>query len=236
MAKKRGISSTLGALWRLLIWGLAALLVFAIWLGWSDRTAPPSETTAEAVTEDAAEDAGETAQAEDAGEGDDGSVLESAIETVDQATQSEAEALTEEAEAEAEAEMAQPETEAGTVEVEDDRPGPTPELETTDPAAGAVPSGGAETIALALLGNVQLSLPGDPATYRLVDAIRRDGAIEVTTERTLDGETRQTTRQLSCDPLAAGIVAEDGAVEEMTPVEDGTVDAMIARAVCDALN
>lgn len=61
MAKKGGgFFGAMGSLGRLLIWGFAALAVVAIYLGLSGPTAPPSETTAEAL-EEGATDAGEAA-------------------------------------------------------------------------------------------------------------------------------------------------------------------------------
>lgn len=76
MARKGGVFQALGNLWRWTIWGLAAVLVAALWFGWSNRDAGPDGNVvadAGAPVEDAAPvvtaetgDAVEDASAEEA--------------------------------------------------------------------------------------------------------------------------------------------------------------------------
>ena len=85
-----------------------------------------------------------------------------------------------------------------------------------------------------------ITVPGDDATYELLNAFRRDdGAIEITTARTLDETTTQVTRLITCAPLAAGTIAEgDGArneAPEMIRISLGTAPATLAAAACGAL-
>jgi|GEM_PF-5982707 len=56
MAKKGGIFQAMGNLWRLLVWGLAAILVFAIWQNWSSKPDAPEGETAVTTTENPAEE------------------------------------------------------------------------------------------------------------------------------------------------------------------------------------
>lgn len=100
MAKKGGVFQALGNLWRWTIWGLAAILVVALWLGWSNRTDGPDadvvadtpvtdevpatvEDTAETVGEAVTETAEETPQSDSAAEVE--QVLDKAQEAVEQA-------------------------------------------------------------------------------------------------------------------------------------------------------
>ena len=72
MSKGGSMTGTLTAIWRILIWGLAALLLVAIWLNYNDPE-PASEQQPPVITEvekaeeasDAAED--EATEAEDEG-------------------------------------------------------------------------------------------------------------------------------------------------------------------------
>ena len=41
MAKKGGVFQALGNLWRWTIWGLAAVLVVALWIGYSNQASGP---------------------------------------------------------------------------------------------------------------------------------------------------------------------------------------------------
>ena len=85
-----------------------------------------------------------------------------------------------------------------------------------------------------------ITVPGDDASYELLNAFRRDdGAIEITTTRTLDGMTSQTTRLVTCAPLAVGTIAEgDGPrndAPEMARISLGSAEASLAAAACGAL-
>lgn len=85
-----------------------------------------------------------------------------------------------------------------------------------------------------------MTVPGDDATYELLSAFRRDdGGIEITTTRTLEGATTQTTRLVTCAPLAVGTIAEGSGARneapEMIRISLGTAPAALAAAACGAL-
>ena len=86
-----------------------------------------------------------------------------------------------------------------------------------------------------------IRVPGDDATYALVSAFQRDdGTIEVVSERSLDGQTTQTIRLVTCAPLAVGVIAEgDGArndAPELERIPLGTASAIIPALACGAMN
>lgn len=117
-----------------------------------------------------------------------------------------------------------------------------------DPAAPAeaVAETGDIDAAGALAMPADLTLPGDPATYRFLGlSAVADGQIEVATVRLLDGATTYETRRIGCEPLTAGVVAAGDSEEalgernetpEMAAVAatDAAV-AAIAAAACGAL-
>ena len=84
-------------------------------------------------------------------------------------------------------------------------------------------------------------MPGDDATYALISVFERDdGAIEVVSARTAGGETLQTTRLVTCAPLAVGVIAEGEGPRNETPelerIPLGSADATIAALACGAMN
>jgi hypothetical protein len=104
MAKKGGFFQTLGNLWRWTVWGLAAVLVAALWLGWSNRQADTegdvvagAEAPAEAAATDVTAAAEETpveapaeevaAAAEEPAAGTVPEEVEAAVEEVTEAAQ-----------------------------------------------------------------------------------------------------------------------------------------------------
>jgi cytoskeletal protein RodZ len=216
MAKRGGMMQAFRNLWRLLIWGFAAVFAVAIYLNYtsepedevaalpSDATAPeqPAAVEESAVTEEAS-----PATEEVASEAADGS--ESATEEVADGEPVAAEVATEEAADE-------------------------PAAAVEEAAEGAAPG-----LAEALLREIKV--PGDDATYTLRNAFRHDdGSMEVTTERTTpDGVTVTVTQLVTCAPLAVGVIAEgDGAridTPEMERIPLGTAEATIAAVACGTL-
>ena len=85
-----------------------------------------------------------------------------------------------------------------------------------------------------------ITVPGDDATYEILNAFRRDdGGIEITSTRTFEGTTTQMTRLVTCAPLAVGTIAEgEGArtdTPEMVRISLGSAPASLAAAACGAL-
>ena len=253
MAKKRtGVIGAMGNLFRWTIYGLAAVLLLAIYLGWSGQddeqiaSAPEAVTPAAPVEDQTAEVAAEEsgAAAEDAL--DEAEVaLDEAADQVDTAVdqaKSELEAIADEAEAKAEAAVDEVTQELS--EVADEVQTALGEL--AGAASSALSSGenGANVVAEAAAkaetpsAVTSFTVPGDDATYALTNAFKRDdGHIEFTTERTgADGAAQTVTRLVSCAPLASGVIAEgDGArvdQPEMTGLVLGTPEASIAATAC----
>ncbi len=84
-------------------------------------------------------------------------------------------------------------------------------------------------------------VPGDDADYELLNAWRRDdGAIEITTQRTLGDDVSMTIRLVRCAPLELGLIAEDGGARnddpEMERVVLGSAEAWMAAQACGAMN
>lgn len=84
----------------------------------------------------------------------------------------------------------------------------------------------------------ELIVPGDDATYELLNAFQRDdGAIEFTTERiSSDGTTQVVTRLVTCAPFAVGVISSgDGTRNDQPAMERialGSPEASIAAAAC----
>jgi hypothetical protein len=271
---KGGVFQALGNLWRWTIWGLAGVLVVALWLGWSDRDAGPGDVTLaegetadapaaemEAAAEDVAAEAADAgaeveAAAEDVAEAG-ADVTETVAEEVAAVTE-QAEEMASEAGAAVEAAAADVAAEAETV-AEDVAEAAETAVETVEEGVAALAdqAGGALGEARdALAGAVgqaeadlnivppsfsDIRVPGDDATYALVSAFQRDdGTIEVVSERSLDGQTTQTIRLVTCAPLAVGVIAEGESPRNDTPelerIPLGTATATIAALACGAMN
>ncbi len=247
MAKKRtGVIGAMGNLFRWTIYGLAAVLLFAIYLGWSGQegeeiaaapeVAAPVEPVEEQVADESATQDAEVAPDEIADQVTEG--VEAAAEEV----QAELDAAVEEIEDKAQ--EAAETLESGLAEAAD---------ELRDAAGGLAAAVGdaLEGVDEALKevdGTVDLpaalatfAVPGDEATYAIRNAVRRDdGTIEITTERTgADGTTQSVTRLMSCAPLASGVISEgDGARTEQPELERlvlGTPEASVAAMACGVL-
>lgn len=295
MAKKGGVFQALGNLWRWTIWGLAAVLVVALWLGWSNRAnGPDSETVADAtMTEkaaDTAETAEETAVEEPATDADAeatdgaadveealdetgdavGEAVETVADQVEEAAGVAADVASEAAEStvaevqsalegalgaagqaasEAEDALSDLAGQAGAAleEAEGALEGatgeesvPATDLDEVAAIEGAVDEEQADlNILPPELSNI--TVPGDDATYSLVSVFQRDdGTIEVVSDRTLNGETEQTIRLVTCAPLAVGVIAEGDGPRNETPEMEriplGTAAATIAALACGAMN
>ncbi|MGI9389788.1 MAG: hypothetical protein ACR2O1_07005, partial [Boseongicola sp.] len=58
----------------------------------------------------------------------------------------------------------------------------------------------------------EIRIPGDDASYTLLNAFRRDdGAIEITSERVLGDDRTTTIRLIRCAPLEVGVIAKGNA-------------------------
>ena len=222
---KGGIFQALGNLWRWTIWGLAAVLVLAIALNWSDTSGPEGDVVAEA----------ETPSVEEVGDLD---------VTLDDAPTDEAEAPAEDVAEEVQAgvedvadavEEAVEETVAEGVAALGDAV-----VEVKDAAEGVVSDVESDLNILAPEMS-EIRIPGDDAVYSLVSVFQRDdGAIEVVSDRTLGEESTQTVRLVTCAPLAVGVVSEgDGPRNEAPELERiplGSAAATIAALACGAMN
>ena len=274
MARKAGVVKTMSNLWRLTIWGLALILVVALWLGWSNQDGQPDETVvaggetaAEEPTEVGALDVTVT-EAEDAATDSDESVTgatanlaEAAEAAADQVTTEATEAANDAAasvqsaleSAVTAASEAVRDVEDGAASladraetaVEDARKALTTELGAADPAPATLleettsDPATADTDLPAELSN--LIVPGDDATYAVETAFRRDdGAIAVTSTRTVGGDMTRTSRLVTCAPLQVGIFPDGADLANDTPelerIALGNAEATIAAAVCGALN
>ena len=85
-----------------------------------------------------------------------------------------------------------------------------------------------------------IRIPGDEASYSLLNAFRRDdGAIEITTEKILGGERETTIRLVRCAPLEVGVIAAGDAPRndspEMTRIPLGSAAATLAATACGAM-
>jgi len=85
-----------------------------------------------------------------------------------------------------------------------------------------------------------IRIPGDAATYSLLNAFRRDdGSIEITTERVLGDVSETTIRLVRCAPLEVGVIAEgDGPrndAPELVRIPLGDAAATLAAMACGAM-
>lgn len=283
---KRGVFHALGNLWRWTIWGLAAVLVVALWLGWSEQANGPDGTVdmadGGAVDEGTevgnldvtVEDTDAGAEEETAEAGEPEAAVADAVEpeTGDAAVAEDVSAPEAEVAAESGAGAAPEETAGGedavvgvvdtlTGAVEDVIQTPAEEAAEEARAEAESAGNGAEASAEsdvqpaaegavpdadAVLNIVppelsEIRVPGDDATYSLISVFRRDnGMIEVVTERTLEGETTETVRLVTCAPLAVGVIAEGDGPRNETPelerIPLGSAAATIAAVACGAMN
>lgn len=256
---KRGVFQALGNLWRWTVWGLAAVLVLALWLGWSNRDSGPEgdvvagvetpggdEPAAEApvtVDETVEATAEETATEEVAAEETDApsqEAVENTLAEVQSALEG-AVGTASEAANEAEGRLSDLADEAENA-LDDAREalerGPD-EAELAQ-AEGVI---GDEEADLNILPPelANISVPGDDATYALISVFQRDdGTIEVVSDRTENGETVQTIRLVTCAPLAVGVISEGGSPRNEAPelerIPLGSAAATIAALACGAMN
>ncbi|MEM9971391.1 MAG: hypothetical protein AAF762_09875 [Pseudomonadota bacterium] len=124
-------------------------------------------------------------------------------------------------------------------EVSETEPVPQPEPEPAEEAVVEAEPAPIEAPASEEPGQ-DIQVPGDDATYVLLNAFRRDdGAIEITTQRTLADEISTTTRLIRCAPLEAGVIAEGDAPRnddpEMERVVLGSAAAWLAAQACGAM-
>lgn len=264
MAKKGGFFSSVGKFFRWTIYALAAIGALALWLGWSDKgeapqvaatePAPELPARAEQTPETVAAEESSTpvpAQAEQGG----ASVAEGTglVETPPVDGTASTPSTVEPARAEQTPETVTAEESPVAVPAEAERDGAAlPEgtgLETPRPVDGTE---GAEQAPAAVTEEQSdlniltpamsdIRIPGDDATYSVVSVFQRDdGRIEVTSDRTLNGETVQTTRLITCAPLAVGIISEGNGARNDNPdlerIPLGTAAATIAGMACGAMN
>ena len=230
MAKSRGFFGTIGALFRWVILGLAALFAVALYINFTAEPpaetgegelvldVPPEETPVEEAASEEAP-AAEEAPAVETSEAE--TPLETVADAVENALESDVEAATDEARAEAS------DASGNDVAV----------IDTTDAAEGAIP----ETESTGLVpGLDRVTIPGDDATYEFLSAFRRDdGLIEMVTRRSAGGVNLDVTRLVRCAPLEVGLVAEgDGAridQPDMEPIVLGNAVATLAAMACGAM-
>ncbi|MGI9393099.1 MAG: hypothetical protein ACR2OY_00495 [Boseongicola sp.] len=85
-----------------------------------------------------------------------------------------------------------------------------------------------------------IRIPGDDASYTLLNAFRRDdGAIEITSERALGDDRTTTIRLVRCAPLEVGVIAQGDAERNETPemarITLGNAAATLAATACGAM-
>lgn len=237
MAQRSGFFGTLGGLFRLAIWVLAAIFAVTIWIWYTgDNDTVAVTEPAPDVTPARASETPESVAAEE-----ETTPVPNPVET-DGATLPEGTGLAE--------------TRPVDGAASEEAAAPAGEAEAASLVEGAVAGAtqsASETVAGAD-GERPLTIPmpepmttieviGDnTAVYAFVDAVRgEDGAIELTTTRTENGETTYVTRRVTCDPLAADVVAEgpdlsslvttDG-LTEPAPVAEGSPEAVLASYAC----
>ena len=258
---KGGVLQALGNLWRWTIWGLAGILVVALWLGWSNRSDGPGEdvvasvepSSAEApaeesdgvavlevtVDETVAEETAESVEEEPVVNTE---AVENAVDEVRNAFESAVgaageavENLREEAEA-VEGDVRQA-LEGVVSEAEDAATALKEDLTTSEGVIGS------EESDLNILSPElsDITVPGDDGSYSLISIFQRDdGKIEVVTNRTENGVTTPTIRLVTCAPLAVGVISEGDGPRNETPelerIPLGSAAATIAALACGAMN
>ena len=234
MAKRGGFFSTLGSLWRLTIWGLAAIFVIAFWI-WYNGDEPDTTVASTDAVEDAtparAPETPESVASEES------STPEPNPAETGGAALQEGNGL--EGTRPVDGANLQEQGNAATTMVEGAVVGAAQSA--SEAVTGAVSSAPA-TIPLPA-PMTAIDVVGDnTATYAFVDVARgEDGAIELTTARIENGQTLYVTRRVTCDPLAATVVAEgpdraslvqtDGLTDPM-PVPEGSPEAALASYAC----
>jgi hypothetical protein len=254
---KRGVFGTLGGLFKLAIWALAAIVVLAVWLSWSKDEVVETDT---AATEPAAET--QPARAEQTPE---------SVAAEETATPVPAQAETGGAAVPEGTGLAETPA-ATTTESPDDTPPPsleTPAADVRSAVEGAVDTANrslteaqgsqatsgsaAEAPPAPVLEEedlVKIPVPDpmtvidvvtDPVVHAFVEARPVENGIDLTTTQTVDGETTFVRRRVICDPLSTAVIGEAVAVEalpgapdgvETTPAEDGSTDAALASFAC----
>lgn len=212
MARRKGFFGTLGSLFRWAIFGLAALFAVALYINFTQE---PDVTVGEGelVIEVPEADEPEAGAAEAVVE-----AVEEAVETVeDVATGADL------------ADDMSGSTDAGEA---------TQTAEVSEDAAGAIPE--TSDVVEVIPETDVIRIPGDDAAYSLLNAWRRDdGAIEITTERTLGDDVSTTIRLVRCAPLELGLIAEgDGPRNDDPEMERallGTAEAWMAAQACGAV-
>ncbi len=233
MAKKGGIFQAFRTLFRVVIFGLAGVLAFAVYLNWQGgedvAAVVPEETQVEEALEaadagdvvsDAVEEQLEAAtdtELPDTGPLVDDVIEEIAAETGDAVDESVVEAVEESI--------------AQATDVASDA------IEAVDETVAEVTDAMETPVTM-------IAIPGSEDTFTLVNAFRRDtGAIEVTTEQTAGG-TGATLWLVKCAPLAVGTIATGetaGALgartedPEMTEILLSDARAMIAATACGVM-
>ena len=256
---KRGVFGTLGGLFRIAIWALAAIVVVAVWLNWSR-----DEVETDVAGTVPATDTQETSQEQSP----------ESVAADESATPVPAEA--DGAEVQQGTGLAEPQADAAASvadESPDDTPPPTPEASAADSVRSVV-EGAVDTANRSLTESqgsgiasgsdaeappapvlededvVKIPVPepmtvidivNAPAVYAFVEARRVSNGIDLTTTQTLDGETTFVRRRIICDPLSTAVIGEAVAIEalpgapdgiETTHTEDGSDDAALASFAC----
>ena len=238
---KGGVFQAMGKLWRWTIWGLAAILVVAMWFGWSNRGAGPEGDVVAEAEAPSVEEVGDlevTLDEPAEAVADVETAVEDVVDAAEDALEEAEESVRDLAD---DAEQALGEVrdalEGGRGDTDDAPAASLDEAEGTDGVVGR------EEADLNILPPElsEIRIPGDDATYALMSLFRRDdGAIEVVSARTAGGETTQTIRLVTCAPLAVGVVAEgDGPRNddpEMERIPLGSAAATIAALACGAMN
>lgn len=245
---KGGVLQALGNLWRWTIWGLAAILVVALWLGWSNQgTAPGEDAVAAAepsgtgsgevavldvtVDEPTTEEPVVTAEAVENTVDEVRNALESAVGSASEAVEGlRQEAKTLEDDIRQTLEGAAPDAEEVATALQ----------ETVATSEGVI---GEDEADLNILSPElsDITVPGDDGSYSLLSIFERDdGKIEVVTSRTENGATTQTIRLVTCAPLAVGVISEGDGPRNETPelerIPLGSAAATIAALACGAMN
>ena len=240
MAQRSGIFGSLGRLWRLTIWGLAAVLVFAVYLNFADTDdveVAAVEPEAAPVEEPAAVEEVTEAQPEPE------PTVEEQVEALAEEVETKVEEVVEEATETAKALEGELKQEAETaVEALEEKleDGVRDLASKLQDELGGAADATEQTASLTPDLEKAFSIPGDPASYEFLNAFKRDdGLIEVTTKRTEAGAETMTTRLVRCAPLEVGTIAEDGGerndAPEMERITLGNAVASLAALACGAM-
>ena len=263
MAKKKGIFSTIGSLFRWVIVGLAAVMAFALWQNFNKEDAPvvaEAEPEADAPVEEVVTEADEPvseveetveALAADADEALDAAVAEAeeAVENLQAEAEEAVTTLIENGDATADdvADAASNLAGSAAEQAEDTVAAAGEALSNLADAAQDAAEGTAETGAeglAAISEDVTEAVEGaiDMAPdFKVVDRVEAEDGIELTTSAGEGDTAIYTVRRVTCDPLMSGMIGEGASPEaiertetpEMQPVGEDALSSAIAAAACE---